>query len=251
MTLGLHPGILILLAIVIFFVTHLWLRWPIPLAFIGVAIATALLGDYGIPYRHLVEGGFGFINLVLALFAGAFFGHMMRKSGTAELAADGFVRIARGRTLPILVMVSVPLFVVGMFVGIAGVAVLSAGVFAVPTLKRIGFDDATTAAFIAVMATAGMIAPPMNVPAMLIADGTNMPWTNVTGALLALSLPLAVFTILWFARLGVRPRTIGTHSNSNINWSATLYGLAPLFVLVLAWIGARILGNRIADPSSP
>ena len=71
------------------------------------------------------------------------------------------------------------------------IAVLSAGVFVVPALRRIGYDDATIAAFIAVVATAGMIAPPMNVPAMLIADGVNMPWTNVSRALLALSLPLA------------------------------------------------------------
>ena len=87
MELGLHPGIIFALAIALFLALHLALRAPLPLAFLLVAVATALLGDFGIPFRHLVEGGFGFINLVLALFAGAFFGHMMRASGAADAAA--------------------------------------------------------------------------------------------------------------------------------------------------------------------
>ena len=198
MEFGLHPGIIFGLAIALFLVLHVGLRWPLPLSLLVVAVATALLGDFGLPFRHLVEGGFGFINLVLALFAGAFFGHMMRASGAADAAAAGIVRAAGGKVLPVLTLVAAPLFVVGMFVGLSGVAVLSGGVFAVPALRRLGFADATIAAFIAVMATAGMIAPPMNVPAMLIANGVNMPWTNVTKPLLALSVPLAVAALAWF-----------------------------------------------------
>src|SRR6267154_4802440 len=122
MEFGLHPGILFGLAIAIFLASHLVLRAPLPLAFLVTAVATALLGDFGIPFRHLVEGGFGFINLVLALFAGAFFGHMMRRSGSADAAAAGIVRAVGGRTMPVLALAALPLFVVGMFVGIAGVA---------------------------------------------------------------------------------------------------------------------------------
>src|SRR6266849_6328679 len=97
MELGLHPGIIFALAIGLFLGLHLMLRWPLPLTFIAVAVAAALLGDFGIPFRHLVEGAFGFINLVLALFAGAFFGQMMRRSGAADKAAAGAFRAARGR----------------------------------------------------------------------------------------------------------------------------------------------------------
>src|SRR3954465_13717349 len=129
---GLHPGIIFALAVALFLATHIALRWPLPLAFIAVAATAALLGDFGLPFRHLVEGGFGFINLVLALFAGSFFGQMMRTSGAAEAAASGIVRAAGGRLLLVLLLAGLPLFVVGMFVGIAGVAVLAGGVFAVP-----------------------------------------------------------------------------------------------------------------------
>jgi len=253
MDLGLHPGIIFALAIGLFVLVHLMLRWPLPLAFIAVAAAAALLGDFGVPFRHLVEGGFGFINLVLALFAGAFFGHMMRASGAADRAAGGIVGAVGGRVLPVLALAGLPLFVVGMFVGIAGVAVLSAGVFAVPALRRIGYDDVTIAAFIAVMATAGMIAPPMNVPAMLIADGVNMPWTNVARALLALALPLAAAALAWFAWLGPTRPAAGPAADgadgTDGGVAACLRGLAPLAVIVAIWVAVRLLGTR--DPASP
>src|SRR5436189_1093406 len=106
MELGLQPGILFGLAIALFLALHVALRWPLPLAFVAVAAATALLGDFGLPFRHLVEGGFGFINLVLALFAGAFFCHMMRASGAADRAAPGVVGLARGQVLPVVTLVT-------------------------------------------------------------------------------------------------------------------------------------------------
>ncbi|MEJ1160579.1 hypothetical protein [Prosthecomicrobium sp. N25] len=238
------------IAVAIFAAAHLWQRWPLPIAFIAAAVATALLGGYGIPFRHLVEGGFGFINLVLALFAGAFFGHMMRLSGATEAAAEGLVRLSGGRPVPLLFMIGAPLYAVGMFVGLAGVAVLSAGVFAVPAMRRVGFDDSTTAAFIAVMAAAGMIAPPINVPAMLVADGTNMPWTNVAAALLTISLPFALAGILWFARQerpGARPAAL----SGPAGYGDMLKGLAPLAVIILIWVGVRLAGTRVIDPAAP
>jgi hypothetical protein len=268
MELGLHPGVIFGLAVGLFLGLHLLLRWPLPLTFITVAVASALLGDFGIPFRHLVEGGFGFLNLVLALFAGAFFGHMMRASGAAEAAGAGIVRMAGGRVLPVLALAGLPLFVVGMFVGIAGVAVLAAGVFAVPALRRIGFDDAGIAAFIAVMATAGMIAPPMNVPALLIADGVNMPWTNVAKPLLALALPLAAAALAWFTWCGPTspsPPQAGRGEDGSPKQSlpikgetepggglgACLRGFAPLALMVAIWVAVRIFDTVLIDPVSP
>jgi gluconate:H+ symporter, GntP family len=254
MELGLHPGVLFGLAIALFLVSHIALKWPLPLAFIFVAAATALLGDFVSLelFRHLVEGGFGFINLVLALFAGAFFGHMVTRSGAADAAGAGIVRLVGGRTLPVLFLVGIPIFIVGMFVGLAGVAVLSAGVYVVPTLRRIGFDDPAIAAFIAVIAVAGMIAPPINVPAMFISDGVNMPWTNVSRALLALSLPLALVALLWFAWLrGRMPATQPAAGGAEGGLGACIAGLAPMIVMVAIWVAVRLFPTVVVDPASP
>ena len=181
---------------------------------------------------------------------------MMRASGAADSGGRRHRALARRpRAAGARRWSALPLFVVGMFVGLAGVAVLSAGVFAVPALRRIGFDDATIAAFIAVMATAGMIAPPMNVPAMLIADGVNMPWTNVDRA------RCSRCRCRWRrgARLvragdcGARPAADDPHSAKAVELGGdACAGFAPLLVIVAIWIvGARILGDRLVDPASP
>jgi GntP family gluconate:H+ symporter len=122
-------------------------------------------------------------------------------------------------------------------------------VFAVPALRRIGYDDATIAAFIAVMATAGMIAPPMNVPALLIADGVNMPWTNVAKALLALALPLAIAALAWFAWCGPRKPQAAAPTTDGL--SACLRGFAPLAVMVAIWVAVRAFDRFVIDPASP
>ncbi len=251
MALGLHPGIIFGVAIALFIIFHIALKWTLPAAFVLLAVIVAFIGDFGFPYRHLVEGGFGFINLVLALFAGTFFGHMMRESGAANAAADGIINAVGGRVLVVLTLVALPIFVVGMFVGLSGVAVLSAGVFAVPALKRIGFDDAGTAAFIAVVATAGMIAPPVNVPAMLLADGVNMPWTGVTKALLFLSVPVLIAAIVWFS-YGGGPKAVRKDvENPNAGFGDTIAGLAPFLLMVAIWLAVRIFPDTLPDPASP
>ena len=112
------------------------LRWPLPISLILAAIAGALLAGFGVPFRHLVEGGFGYLNLIMALFAGAFFGQVMRHSGAADALADA-IAVRERRFLPLLVA-GFLLFVTGMFTGIAGVAVLTVGAFAAPLLQRAG-----------------------------------------------------------------------------------------------------------------
>jgi TRAP-type C4-dicarboxylate transport system permease large subunit len=249
MEFGLQPGTILALAVALFLALHFALRAPLPLSFIAVAAVAAFIGDFGIPFRHLVEGGFGFINLVLALFAGAFFGHMMRASGAADAAAAGILRLSGDRRLLLLTLAALPLFVVGMFVGLSGVAVLAAGVVAVPALRQSGFDDATMAAFIAVMATAGMIAPPMNVPAMLIADGVNMPWTNTSRALLALALPLAAAALVWFTVWQGPTKPHGAPAQGSM--AACLRGFAPLLLIIVIWIAVRLFPTVLIDPASP
>jgi GntP family gluconate:H+ symporter len=248
---ALHPGIIFVVAVILFIVLHGVIRWPMAVAFLTVAFVSAILGGFGIPFRHLVEGGFGFINLAMALFAGAFFGHMMRISGAADRAAAGVVQWTGGRPLLVLAVVGIPIFMVGMFVGLSGVAILSAGVFAVPALRRIGYDDATIAGFLAVIGTAGMIAPPTNVPAMLLADGVNMPWTGVERALLLLSVPTALTALVWFTWWGAtQPPAVAMEDRSKVTRGALL-GWIPMVVIIVIWLVTRIWGDIFIDPVSP
>src|SRR3546814_2499925 len=62
----------------------------------------------------------------------------MRLSGAADAVAVKMDQVLRGNDWLILGFSGAILFLVGMFVGIAGLAVLAMGVFVVPQLRRIG-----------------------------------------------------------------------------------------------------------------
>src|SRR3546814_15703586 len=120
----LNPGLVFAVAVVAFVVITWRLRWPLPLGLIATSMLAAALAGYTTPFRHLVEGGFGYINLTLGLFAGAFFGQTMRLSGAADAVAVKMDQVLRGNDWLILGFSGAILFLVGMFVGIAGIAVL-------------------------------------------------------------------------------------------------------------------------------
>jgi len=243
----LHPAwIFILCLVLLVFAVVRW-RWPLPLALIGISAVAALLAGFWNPLRHLVEGGFGYLTLILTLFAGAFFGQAMRLSGAADAVAAAICRCCRGRSFAIAFIAGALLFLVGMFVGIAGVSVLAAGVFAVPMLRRIGMVETRIAAFLAVIATCGMVAPPINVPAMTIADGVNMPFADFSGPLLLLSVPSAVFTLWYFARglpVSSPPQNLAIERPVGL-------GFASLIFVFGFWTLLRLFPETIADPAIP
>lgn len=225
-------------------------RVPLPLNLILVAIAGALLGGFGIPFRHLVEGGFGYLNLILALFAGAFFGQAMQMIGATDRLAR-MIGASSSRWVALSASGGL-LFVTGMVTGIAGLAVLAVGAFAAPMLRGAGLSGVAAAAYIALMATLGMVAPPINVPAMIMADGVNMPYAGFSWSLLALSMPTALFALATFAR-GARQTDMASPAvdNDQAKSGSAAIGILVLFAIIVFWIALRIWPDSIFDPSTP
>jgi H+/gluconate symporter-like permease len=242
----LHPSLLLFGAVVLLIVLLRLLRWPLPLAFMATAFVTAEAAGFYDPFRHLVEGGFGYLNLILALFSGALFGQVMVRSGAVKAVAATVVNGLGGNRWLISTVAALLLFAVGSAVGIAGVAVLAMGVFALPLLEAIGLDSARRAAFVAVLATFGMVAPPVNVPAMMIADGVNMPFLDFDRALLFLSVPPAIVAVAMF---GARARTALRLPASPA--STTVAGFLSLAVVLGTWIVLRAFPTTFRDPSLP
>jgi GntP family gluconate:H+ symporter len=245
----LHPGVIFTIGLAVLVAVTWRLKLPLPFGLVIFAVIAALLAGFGIPFRHLVEGSFGYINLVLALFAGAFFGQSMRLAGATDGLAAHVVRILGSKTWLVLTVSGVLLFLVGMFVGVAGVAVLATGVFVVPLLRRIGMPGDRIAAFIAVLATCGMIAPPVNVPAMTIADGVNMPFTNFELPLLVLSVIPALFSIVLFSLRRYEAPAMDTVTPPRRHAAtAALVGLAATLGF---WTLLRLFPEAIPDPAVP
>ncbi|MBI4966480.1 MAG: TRAP transporter large permease subunit [Rhodospirillales bacterium] len=245
---ALHPGWIFVLALGVAWIVGWRWRWPLPLILLAAAVLAAALAGFGLPLRHLVEGGFGYFNLILALFAGCFFGQALRLSGAADATAQVLANALRQNRAAMVVLAGLLIFLAGMFTGLAGVAVLAMGVFAAPLLAQTGMARHRIAAFLAVMATLGMIAPPVDVPAMVMADGVNMPYAKFAGPMLAVSLPPALLALVLFARPGQGEPPPSQPDGAGVGAAP---GLAALVFVIGFWALLRLFPTHIPDPAVP
>jgi gluconate:H+ symporter, GntP family len=197
--------LLLALMVAFFALLNFRFRWPVGLALAATALCGGLLA--GVPLfpeepgagllRHLVEGAFVYIDPLLIMATALLFMKVIEGSGL--LAALSWLIVSRLGRWPALLAVLLAAFVAfpGLLTGLTTASVLTTGAIAAPPLLRMGMDRRRTGAFIALAAVFGMVAPPVNLPVMIIGAGVDMPYLGFTLPLLVLSVPPLVLTALW------------------------------------------------------
>lgn len=172
------------------------LKLPIAVALSGAAAIGALAGGEWLPIRHIVEGMFGYLDTILIIATAMIFMKSVQKSGLLESLAAWVIR--RFQRRPFLLSVGLIFIIMapGMITGSSTAAVLTTGALVAPVLMRLGVTRTKTAAVIAMGAIYGMIAPPVNIPAMIIGGGIDMPYVGFALPLLVCTVPLAIFSTL-------------------------------------------------------
>jgi gluconate:H+ symporter, GntP family len=200
------PEYLILLAMVAVLVAlGVGLKLPMGIALAGAALAGALLDGQGFAVRHLVEGAFGFFDIILIIASAMIFMKALQLSGSLDGLAAAILKTFHNNRAGLLLTTMLLLMFPGMITGSSLAAVLSIGPIVAPVLTKLGLPRLKTAAFIAMGAIFGMIAPPVNIPAMIMGGGVDMPYSGLSAPLLLIVIPLAVFTALWLGLRDVRP----------------------------------------------
>lgn len=150
--------------------------------------------------RHFMEGSLLFLNLMLTVAAGMVFMNILKENGSLNLVTRTIV--SKFYWSPSLLLIVIMILIMGpaMLTGSAPASVLSTGILVLPILLEIGVSKDDAAAVIAMGSLFGMVAPPVNVPAMLIGTGVYMPYENFATPLLLLTMPLAIFSVLYIAR---------------------------------------------------
>ena len=175
-------------------------RWPIGLALIVAAAAGALAnGDY-LPLRHLVEGAFSYLDPVLVIATAMIFMRALADGGA--LGALGIAVEERFGRRPVLLLPVVMLIVMfpGMITGSSTASVVTTGAMAASIIGGLGLARERTAAIIAMGGILGMVAPPVNIPAMIIGGGIDLPYTGFDLPLALAAFPLAmvfVYGLAW------------------------------------------------------
>ena len=232
-----------LVMLVTFVFTAMALRWPIGIALVVASMAGSLVAGEGIALRHLIEGTFTYIDPLLIIATAMIYMETLRFSGLlGSLSRTIIVRMHKN---PFWLIFFITLFIMfpGMITGLSTAAVLTTGALVSPALIHLGIPRLKVAAMIAMSAIYGMIAPPINVPAMIIGGGVDMPFIGFELPLIFATFPLAIGVNL----------ALGYKHLKNINLEKILPDIEedsfkifgwkiylPLILVILLLLGVRI-----------
>jgi TRAP-type C4-dicarboxylate transport system permease large subunit len=197
-------GLILVLMLAVFVGLAVAAKLPLGVALALAAAAGALAGGQGLALRHLVEGAFGFFDVILIIASAMVFMKVLQESGVLDGLVAAILRAFHRRRVLLLLTVMLLVMFPGMITGSSLAAVLSVGPLVAPVLVRLGLPPLKTAAFVAMGAVLGMIAPPVNILVMIMGAGVDMPYVGLTVPLLLLTLPAAVAIALGLGLRDVR-----------------------------------------------
>ena len=184
----------------VFAVCSFKFKLPVGIGMAIAAISGSLVAGFGIPVRHLIEGGFNYLNNILVISTAMVFMKVVQYNGMMDTITRWLIE--KYYSKPALLVIGLSFIVVfpGMITGSATAAVLTGGVLVSPVLIFMGFPKEVTAAVVAMAAVFGEAAPPINVNALIIGGGIDLPYIGFTMPLLIITVPLIIFTSLFIGR---------------------------------------------------
>jgi len=229
--------------VAVFILAAAALKLPIGVCLFLAALAGALAGGEGIPLRHLVEGAFGFFDVILIILTAILFMKVLQASGALDsLAAVMLQAFYRQKALLLLTSTILVMFP-GMITGSSTASVLTSGPLVAPVLQKLGLSRLKTGALIAMAAVLGMIAPPINILVMIMGGGVDMPYVGVTLPLLILVVPLAIIIPLWIGLKDIKVITFEEMKSILPESVYPKYGLR--LYLSLALVVGLMLSQRV------
>jgi len=243
-------GYYTLVMVGVFAIASFGFRQPIAVALAIAAIAGALVSGNGVPIDHLIEGSFGYLDTILIIFSAMIFMKTVQHIGLMESAAAWIIRKFRNLPFRLTMGITGLLMLPGMITGSSSAAVLTAGAIVTPAMLKLGVPPVKAAAAIALAAIYGMTAPPINIPAMIIGGGIDMPYVGFGIPLLICTVPLAIFSgmLLMFPALKhSASRDPGANDELEEELSRmsrtplTPRLMLPFFVLIVLLGGERLL----------
>ena len=252
-----QTSLLLLEMVLVFGVAQRILRLSTVLSLLAAAVAASLtsgIGAAGTAY-HVVEGSFTFLHIALIILTGTLFVEVQKESG----AFDALVRILivrlHGWPKSLLVLLMLLVILPGALTGPGAAGVIALGSVVAPVLAGMGIPPASVVAFLALGGVLGDFAPPINIPAMIISSGINMPYVGFFAPLAAITALLAVATSLFVGARYVRgpldlERILRGLPPVRESMTATRVA-APLLVVAALMVGARALPHVLPPLGVP
>jgi CitMHS family citrate-Mg2+:H+ or citrate-Ca2+:H+ symporter len=191
---------LVLLVMVVAYVIAKMMRVSTELSMFVAALVGALVGGFGIPTRHVVEGAFTYLDIVLIFVAATLFMNIFKESGGVAFLVRGILSRFHNRKSILFILITILLLFPGALTGAGSVTVLITGGMIAIVLSYMGLSRPRAAAIIFILAGLSAAAPPVSLWAMLTAAGVNMPYVGFFLPLLVPCVVLALITIFVLGR---------------------------------------------------
>ena len=218
------------------------------------AVTGSIVGGEGIPIRHLVEGSIAFIDPIIIVITAMVFMKVMEETGA--LASINFGLMNSMHKYPTILIILITFFVMlpGMLTGISSTCILTTGALVAPALLAMGMPKQAVGALISVAAVFGMIAPPINLPIMIIGGGVDMPYIGFDKPLILLVFPLAIISAVYYRFMYIKKYNIKEVLEKLPPSVFTKYGtklFLPLVLVLLVMVATRIFADTIPDIGIP
>jgi gluconate:H+ symporter, GntP family len=246
--------IILLIILVVFALGVFVLKLPTGVALALSAIIGAIVGGEGLPVRHLVEGAFGFLDAILIIATAMIFMKSIEATGCLGTISYGLIKTFYKWPTLLMVMIGVFIMFPGMLTGLSSACIMTTGALVVPALIAMEIPIAAVGSFVAMMAVYGMIAPPINIPVMIIGGGVDMPYIGFEIPLLLATFPLAILTAVifrWRYIKRIHIEKILAKLPEPLYKKHGFKLFIPLFVVVGLMIAIRVVPHWMPDIGIP
>ena len=147
--------------------------------------------------RHLVEGAFTYLDVILVFSTATIFMAIVRESGGVNYVVRATIKYFYNLRIIALILLMIIVLIPGALTGAGSVSLLVVGAPVALALGYLGIARRRVAAILFIVAGLSAAAPPVNIWAMILSAGTAIPYV---GFELPLGIPvllLGTFTVLF------------------------------------------------------
>lgn len=179
-----------------------WKKLSVELSMLAAAIGGGIAGSFlstppiGQVARHLVEGTFTYLDVILVFSTATIFMAIVNESGGVNYVVRGTIKYFYNKRIIALLILMIIILIPGALTGAGSVSLLVVGAPTAMALGYLGIPKRKVAAILFIVAGLSAAAPPVNIWAMILCAGTAIPYV---GFELPLGIPvliLGTFTML-------------------------------------------------------
>lgn len=161
-----------------------WRKLSVELSMLAAAVAGGLAGTFkSTPpisqlARHLVEGSFTYLDVMLVFSTATIFMAIVSESGGVLYVVRGTIKYFYNKRIIALLLLMIIILIPGALTGAGSVSLLVVGAPVALALGYLGIEKRRVAAILFIIAGLSAAAPPVNIWAMMLCAGTAIPYVG-------------------------------------------------------------------------